>query len=152
MQVLHPALIEELNRKRNLSHPDASSAAIISLLLEVGTFSILVATGLFVFSLIPLVYAGYTIPAVLYLLFWSEDKKRQALPCMRIGFIVFGILLFIPLIYPGGTLLVLFMLFGGFLDPIMWLIILGVFFVYFHIVSFMVAQGKDYHKMMSAQL
>ena len=70
---------------------------------------------------------------------------------MRTGFIIFGILLFIPAIYPAGMFLLFFILFRG-QEFTTWLAIAGIILIYFHIFSFMYVLGSDYKKMVAADL
>ena len=149
---MHPAVIEELHRKYSLkTHPFVPMAAVLSLLLELCAIvlSILVQPLLI---LIVLALLGYTVTSLLYLLVWTEKRRAESVSCMRLGFVIYAVLLFFPLIYPGSIVILLSLVFGGHRYVIWWVTMSGLALIYGHIVSFVSVLNRDKNRLLKRQL
>ena len=145
--MIHPALLDaSIGKSSNILLVITS---LLSLIAEVIGIGALFAIGGGLVGVIALVFPAYTILSLLYLLVWSEDKKKQTLPCLRTAVVVYGVILYIPLAYPGIPFIFLFGIFGGFYQPVYWIVIFAMIVIYHHITAFMILVGRDHKKLIT---
>ena len=158
---LHPALMEERYLKLyNNIHPFMTLAACISILVELGAVVIIFVGAIYDFNLllgligvpISLLFVGFTGTCLLYNLKWTRQKKNEMLPKLRTPVYFIGVLLFVPLIYPGSIIILIWCIFGGFYNAWWWAAVGAIFLIYFHVVKFMILIRKDFAKLLNQQL